>query len=164
MPVRSARPCRICSAPLGLAWLPEPDRGTAEIVLAEVLNNIVEHAQAPKAGDIEVLLSHTTQGLACTVIDRGLRMPGGRLPEGVPASLSVPTGDLPEGGFGWHLIRLLATDLAYRRHGDRNELSFRLRLDMTSPDVRRFFRLKHGHNPAMFPPRLRHRPSPVFTA
>lgn len=112
---------------LGLACLPEPDRGTAEIVLAEVLNNIVEHAQAPKAGDIEVLLSHTTQGLACTVIDRGLRMPGGRLPEGVPASLSVPTGDLPEGGFGWHLIRLLATDLAYRRHGDRNELSFRLR-------------------------------------
>ncbi len=112
---------------LGLACLTEAGRGTAEIVLAEVLNNIVEHAQARKAGDIEVLLRHTTQGLACTVIDRGLGMPHGRLPEGVPGNLSVATGDLPAGGFGWHLIRLLATDLAYRRDGDRNELSFRLR-------------------------------------
>lgn len=112
---------------LGLACLPEEDRGTAEIVLAEVLNNIVEHAQARKAGEIEVWLRHTAQGLACTVIDRGRRMPHRRLPEGVPPDLSVASGDLPEGGFGWHLIRLLATDLAYHRHGDRNELSFRLR-------------------------------------
>jgi serine/threonine-protein kinase RsbW len=111
---------------VGIARLPEPDRGTAEIVLAEVLNNIVEHAQARKAGEIEVLLSHTPQGLACTVIDRGQRMPGGRLPEGLPTGLSIDTGNLPEGGFGWQLIRLLATDLAYRRDGDRNELSFRL--------------------------------------
>jgi serine/threonine-protein kinase RsbW len=111
---------------LEMACLPEADRGTAEIVLAEVLNNIVEHAQARKTGDIEVLLSHTPQGLACTVIDRGRRMPQGRMPKGLSADFSVAAGDPPEGGFGWHLIRLLATDLAYRRHGDRNELSFRL--------------------------------------
>lgn len=109
-----------------LAALPPADRGTAELVLAEVLNNIVEHAHPRRQGQIELTLCHTPQGLVCSVVDRGLRMPGGQLPEGRPMPSVAPMADLPEGGFGWNLIRLLATDLSYRRVGGRNELSFRL--------------------------------------
>ena len=39
---------------LTLRGLHACDRGTAEIVLAEVLNNIVEHAFEGRAGEIEV--------------------------------------------------------------------------------------------------------------
>jgi serine/threonine-protein kinase RsbW len=100
------------------------ERGTAEIVLAEVLNNVVEHAYASATGEIEVTIRLAADTLTVTVIDGGCGMPGDMLPGGRLAGLD--TADLPEGGFGWHLIRTLASDLAYRRVGERNELSFRL--------------------------------------
>jgi serine/threonine-protein kinase RsbW len=101
------------------------DRGTAEIVLAEALNNVVEHAYARHRGEIEVTVRVAAGSLLCTISDHGMAMPGeaapaGRLP-GAPDQ-----DDLPEGGFGWHLIRALSCDLAYRRLDGRNELTFRL--------------------------------------
>jgi serine/threonine-protein kinase RsbW len=109
-----------------LGRLAPSDRDAAELVLAEVLNNIVEHAQSARHGQIELTIRVTPDGLACTVVDSGRAMPGDGPPRGLLPDLSERTADLPEGGFGWHLIRLLATDLAYRRTGQRNELSFRL--------------------------------------
>lgn len=120
--VRSAL-VRMCDT-LVLQGLTEEDRGTVEIVLAEVLNNIVEHAYADGPGAIEVTLRRAPDGLQCQVIDHGVRMPGDRLPEG---TLPPITGDdLPEGGFGWHLIRALSKDLSYSRSAGRNRLTFRL--------------------------------------
>jgi serine/threonine-protein kinase RsbW len=113
-------------AALPMQRLPEDDRGTAEIVLAEVLNNIVEHAYAVVRGEIEVTLKVDEGGLACTVVDRGTAMPDGTIPGGGVTMPPTVAGDLPEGGFGWHLIRVLAQDLRYRRVDDRNELTFRL--------------------------------------
>ena len=105
--------------------LSEDDRGTAEIVLSEALNNIVEHAYAVHRGKIEVSVRVAQGALICTVIDQGLPMPGECLPEGrLPEVRGVE--ELPEGGFGWHLIRTLSRDLAYRRIDGRNELRFRL--------------------------------------
>ena len=52
----------------------------------------------------------------------GGRPPAGRLPDGADCALV----DLPEGGFGWHLIRTLTRDLAYVRSGGCNRLSFLL--------------------------------------
>ena len=100
-------------------------RETAEIVLAEALNNIVEHAYAHSAGEIEVTVDVSASGLTCKIMDAGVPLPDGALP---PASLPpMQTGDgLPEGGFGWHLIRTLSEDLAYRREGGRNFLTFRI--------------------------------------
>lgn len=99
-------------------------RGNAEIVLAEVLNNIVEHAYAAGPGRIELTLRQDGDGLRCTIADEGCPMPGGAPPDGrLPAA---DPDDLPEGGFGWHMIRTLTRDLAYRRDGGRNLLSFRL--------------------------------------
>jgi serine/threonine-protein kinase RsbW len=98
------------------------DRGTAEIVLAEAVNNIVEHAYATYSGTIELTLTCQGASLCCSLIDHGLSMPGDQLPAG---RLGSPE-DLAEGGFGWHLIRTLSQDLAYARDGTRNRLSFRL--------------------------------------
>lgn len=114
---------RMCDT-LVLRSLPEEQRGTVEIVLAEVLNNIVEHAYSAEEGEIEITLRRAPEGLFCQVVDQGRRMPGDRLPEG---NLPLVTDDnLPEGGFGWHLIRTLSQDLAYSRSEGRNRLTFRL--------------------------------------
>lgn len=100
-------------------------RDTAQIVLAEVLNNVVEHAYAQSDGDIELTLVLGPQGLCCNIYDSGLPMPGLALPEGQLAAYGE-TADLPEGGFGWFLIRSMTRDLTYARAAGRNHLSFRL--------------------------------------
>lgn len=100
--------------------------GRVELVLAEVLNNIVEHAYADIRGKIALQLAQGDQALSCRVADDGRPMPDGRLPAG-----RLPRDDaaeLPEGGFGWHLIRSLARDLCYARTGGQNVLTFRIPL------------------------------------
>lgn len=103
------------------------DAGRLELVLAEVLNNVVEHALAgqPEAG-IAVLLRLGAGGLHCEVTDGGAALPGDALPEGRLPGTGMPQADLPEGGYGWFLIRSLTEDLRYRREGGINRLSFRV--------------------------------------
>lgn len=105
-----------------------PDgRGSAELVLAEVLNNIAEHAYDAGPGPVSVTLTDGAAGIACLIVDQGKAMPGGQLPKGVlPDATHAALEDLPEGGFGWHLIRTLTRDLAYQRTGGCNRLSFTL--------------------------------------
>lgn len=110
-----------------LSRLAADDQGTAEIVLAEALNNIVEHAYAAYHGEIEVAIWHDGQLVHCTIVDAGLPMPDDTLPSGNPK----PIAALPEGGFGWHLIRALTTNLHYRREGERNILSFNLEAQLS---------------------------------
>ena len=100
-------------------------RDTAQIVLAEALNNIVEHAYAQAPGEIELTIGVSARGLSCRIMDAGRPLPGVGVPAGGLAPLR-PGEDLPEGGFGWHLIRTLSEDLNYRREGERNFLSFRI--------------------------------------
>lgn len=102
---------------------------SVELVLAEVLNNVVEHAYARSAGPIEIALHHDGALLHGRICDHGAGMPGGILPAGAQTSLTGPTDALPEGGFGWFLIRKLAEAIDYRRTGDQNQLTFRIRID-----------------------------------
>ena len=111
-----------------LRQLDEADRGKAEIVLAEALNNIVEHAYADGAGEIELTICVNRQGLDCRIIDHGAPMPHQELPSG---TLAAPE-DLPEGGFGWHLIRTLSEDLRYARIAGQNQLTFRLNTEQSA--------------------------------
>jgi serine/threonine-protein kinase RsbW len=107
--------------------LAEDERGTAELVLAEVLNNLVEHAYAAAPGKIEITLCHSDQGLRCQIVDTGLPMPDNALPKGeLPEIADCPLEALPEGGFGWYLIRALSADLNYVRTAGQNRLSFTL--------------------------------------
>jgi serine/threonine-protein kinase RsbW len=101
-----------------LCDLPSAAIETAELVIVEVLNNIVEHAYAQSSGEIEVRLGHDGPHILVEIIDTGQPLPGLSLP--LP---KLPdTSDLPEGGFGWYLIRTLASDVTYRRAGGRNML------------------------------------------
>lgn len=105
--------------------------GTIEMVLAEVMNNIVEHAYANDPdGMIELEILPTDNGLKCILRDDGQPMPDGNVPMGCLPSQNVgPTSvvdDLPEGGFGWFLIRDLTRDLQYTRHDEKNILTFRI--------------------------------------
>lgn len=101
----------------------DPDLpGTLEIVMAEVLNNVVEHAYRERQGMIDLEVIAEEDGLRCRVIDFGVALAGAKLPDGrLPAP--DPAG-LPEGGFGWFLITSLACDIAYIREGGANSLSF----------------------------------------
>lgn len=94
-----------------------------EVAIAEVLNNIVEHAYQQRSdGVIEMQLEFGATHLSARFTDYGLPMPGGTPPSGTPADLDVPLQDLPEGGFGWFLIRSLADRLEYSQEDGTNRL------------------------------------------
>lgn len=101
--------------------------GSVEIVLAEALNNIVDHAYPQNApGDITLSIRQRPAGLLIEIRDKGTPMPGGRAPLGqhpLPDDDGKPT---PEGGYGWFLIRELVRDLIYDRRDGENLLIFRM--------------------------------------
>lgn len=100
---------------------------SAETVLAEALNNITEHAYADQEdGPIEVSAEIGTGKVRFTLCDRGMPIPGCRLPRGKPQDTEVALEDLPEGGFGWLLIRDLTSSVTYDRDEDGNRLTLTL--------------------------------------
>ncbi len=117
-----------------LCGLNDAARGTAEIVLAEVLNNIVEHAYAEMSGDIHITLRNQAGGVYVEICDQGHPFPQDALPQGILPQTCAITG-LPEGGFGLFLIRSLVQNLTYRRDNARNHLSFVLPTDATTRTV-----------------------------
>lgn len=102
--------------------------GVLEIVLAEVLNNVVEHALAGRQdGEIVIACNYADQCWFVEVHDNGAEMPGNQLPDGVMPDLDRDLLDMPEGGFGWGLVRSLAQDIDYQRQPTGlNALSFRV--------------------------------------
>jgi serine/threonine-protein kinase RsbW len=116
-----------------LADVTEDAKAMAELVLAEAMNNIVEHAYGPaENGEITLTLWQAKGEVACRITDRGMAMPGEVLPVGELADHAATT-ELPEGGFGWFLIRTLSRDLRYARLGGLNELTFVLGGPQSSP-------------------------------
>lgn len=110
---------------LGEMGIADDQADVVEIVLAEVLNNVVEHAYGEHGrGEIELEVARQTNALTIVIRDDGRPMPDGNTPSGRPQDLDVRAENLPEGGFGWLLIRQLTRDLTYRRSGNRNELRF----------------------------------------
>jgi serine/threonine-protein kinase RsbW len=103
-----------------------------QIVIAEALNNISEHAYAGHVGRIEMLLRRRDGGFQFTLIDQGIGMPGGIPPPGVIGALPDSICSLPEGGFGWLLIRSQTQDLTYLREKGGNRLSFVLPMNMAA--------------------------------
>lgn len=103
---------------------------TLELVLAEVLNNIVEHAYEDSGnGLVELSVIVREHRICCDVRDRGKPLPHTRLPRArryEPDAMEVV--DLPEGGFGWGLIHDMSRTLHYRREHGANHLSFEIDL------------------------------------
>ncbi len=108
--------------------VPPEGRGMVEVVLAEIANNVIEHAYAGKApGMIEIRIERRADTLRCVILDEGRPMAGGTAPAGKMQALDVRRADLPEGGFGWLMIRELTENLSYVRIGNRNRLEFTMR-------------------------------------
>lgn len=106
------------------------DLATVELILAEVLNNVTEHAYAEGPGPVELSVEMQRRALACQIVDRGRPMPTGDAPD-PPLPPIEPMVNMPEGGFGWHIIRCLTSELTYRRVGKRNTLSLMVPLTGT---------------------------------
>lgn len=105
----------------------DPDLAeTAQIVLAEVLNNVAEHAYGnAEGGPVALSIWPTVQGLWCETRDEGVGMPNGQLPDGALPEIDVDDPmTLPEGGFGWAMVRQATDQLSYRRLGSENRLRF----------------------------------------
>lgn len=106
--------------------------GRLELVLAEVLNNVTEHAGTSDRDDSQVtpsihlcIVRHDA-GLACAITDDGVSLPDEcLLPRNLPGTEEA---ELPEGGFGWYLIQDLTQALCYYREEQRNFLAFSIPL------------------------------------
>lgn len=107
----------------------EPNLGTSEVVVAEALNNIVEHAYADLQGAIEMVIGSSDAGLTFEVTDSGQPMPEGQVPLGRIRDYPSDPTKLPEGGFGWFLIHELTEALTYQRKDQRNILKFSVPID-----------------------------------
>lgn len=94
---------------------------TVEIAVAEALNNVVEHAyhRRHEAG-FSLVVRPFGDTLFIEIRDKGHPMPDNRVPDTPPPQPGDNRATLPEGGFGWHLIRSLADTLSYRREGEEN--------------------------------------------
>ena len=106
---------------LGARRLGDDHLGNVEIVLAEAVNNVVEHAYSgTPGGEVQVCCDLDPPGLIIRICDTGHPLPDSRLPPGRTADLTGPRQDLPEGGFGWFLIRQLTSDISYERRDGCN--------------------------------------------
>lgn len=108
--------------------LDEDALGNVEIILAELMNNVVEHAYAGRTdGQINIGIDLLGKLLIADVTDRGKAMPEHQVPRKRAAELDVPREDLPEGGFGWYMIHELVESLSYKRTDDMNIVRFSMR-------------------------------------
>jgi len=119
---------RAVTEALAAAGVPEGLRGRVEIAVAEALNNVAEHAYGGAMGPIWLRVDRCPRSgdILCSIADRGRPMPDAGLPAGMPPALDTALSGLPEGGFGWFLLRALGRGIRYRRAGGVNRLRFRV--------------------------------------
>lgn len=98
----------------------EEVRQELELVLAEALNNVVEHAYLfEEDGEIEIKILLTPDKLQATISDRGRKFDGP--PPMVETDVeNLAFEDLPEGGFGWNLIQTLTDHVEFERRDGTN--------------------------------------------
>jgi len=98
--------------------------GSVVIVLAEALNNVVEHAYAGlPPGQIRLEIGIFDDEILINICDHGQALPNGTIPPARLPDASGPLESLPEGGFGWYLIHDLTNDMSYTRQGTENHLN-----------------------------------------
>ncbi len=120
--------------------LPQEPCGRFELLAAEAMNNIAEHAYAGVAspGWITLEVRLHRECLVGRLTDGGRPMPNCALPPGQCALRAngpdeAVRSTLPEGGFGLQLMQALARDLRYARRGGYNALTFAL--DLSDADA-----------------------------
>lgn len=125
MDVRGAT--KLLNRSLVAAGLPGSDVASAEIAVAEVLNNVVKHAQDNcRKGWFELSCEIQPDGVQITCRDNGVEMPDGEPPAENFPNTETPVATLPEGGWGWSIVRTLTTQLVYTRVAHTNLVTFTL--------------------------------------
>lgn len=105
---------------------------TTELVVAEALNNVMEHACEEKDGIAVALdLRRSDASIEVEIRDAGRPMPGLDLSATHHRRMSGPDTDvpfyaLPEGGFGWFLIYDLTDSVSYAHQDNCNTLRLRI--------------------------------------
>lgn len=95
-----------------------------DIAVTEAVNNIIEHAYAKAPGGMVKLDLRVMPGmLTIDLADWGVALPGREIPNIRPANLTRSRSNLPEGGFGWRLIRQLCNEVRYCRERGKNQLT-----------------------------------------
>lgn len=101
--------------------------GRLELVMAELMNNVAEHAPVATSDKLPVIhlcIVRHKAGLACALTDDGVSLPDDCvLPRSLPPAIA---DSLPEGGFGWFLVQNLTQALCYYRESSRNYLAFNI--------------------------------------
>ena len=112
---------------------PGVDSDTADLMrlcLAEALNNIVEHAYDGANGKpIFADVKFKPDSLEVLLIDEGKPMPAGQAPTGDYDPDLDDFENLPEGGFGWMLIRTQMDTVDYERRDGCNVLRLEKQLE-----------------------------------
>ncbi|MBB3994352.1 serine/threonine-protein kinase RsbW [Sulfitobacter undariae] len=116
------------AAQLAILGLSEDEMITIQLVLAEALNNIIEHAlpYVGKPTGIRIKADYNACGLDLVITDEGAPMRNHALPNPPAPDINVDIAMMPEGGFGWFMIRSLVQDVSYRRKDGLNHLTLRL--------------------------------------
>lgn len=97
--------------------------GDVTLVLAEALNNVIEHAYGTEtSGDIQIKGTLRALTLSLQIVDKGKPF------DGPPDEVVLNTekydlSDMPDGGFGWFLIKSLTEDVHFSHDGDKNKLT-----------------------------------------
>lgn len=98
-------------------------RDTVRLCIAEALNNIFEHAyECAEGRPISANVHLSDDRYRFILIDEGKAMPNGRPPEGDASFDPNDIENLPEGGFGWMLIRSQMDRIEYERENGCNVL------------------------------------------
>lgn len=102
--------------------------GDITLVLAESLNNVIEHAYSfQEGGLVEIKARIRATTISLQILDGGKPFVGP--PETV--TLNQPgdvLDDLPEGGVGWFLIQSLTEDIHFAHDAGKNKLTLVLAL------------------------------------
>ncbi|MEM8824548.1 MAG: ATP-binding protein [Pseudomonadota bacterium] len=111
------------------AWTADRARlDDAELVLAEILNNIVEHGSTGPDTMVEITLVFDATRIRAEVVDNGAALPLACLLDSGLPRMEPGIRNLPEGGFGWFMIHQIAGDIAYEHVGGQNRLIFSIPL------------------------------------
>jgi serine/threonine-protein kinase RsbW len=102
----------------------EEEIDNVSLVVAEALNNVIEHAYTyAEDGRIELYLNHQNGQLTVKIVDQGAAFDGPPEKKEMGDHGAMDIMDLPEGGFGWFMIQTLCKEIAFVRENNRNNLT-----------------------------------------
>ena len=104
-----------------LIHLEADEQEVVYLCIVEAINNVIEHSTSDKKSLLSVTLSFSNQLLYIEILDKGKGMNPAILEQIEQPIIDVnDIQNLPEGGWGLHLIKTHMDKIEYRQRGDNN--------------------------------------------